>query len=200
MLNSISKAIVFLRIGFLSRETWLISFRCLSEISNKKFLRGGPYANRTEICFRCHDENMYKKLNPHNQINTKGEIIKEICLYCHEEKPDEKIATYESIKLIGDTKMICQRCHNIQNRHPAGKEHFKRPNDKILDRMKTAEIIYSIILPLDNEERITCITCHNPHERGVIPTEREGAKGASEIYRNRLSTLICNACHDFYTM
>lgn len=169
--------------------------------SNAKFLRGGPYTKRTAICFKCHDENKYKKHNPHKQLNAAGNIIEEACLYCHAKKPDEKEATYETIKLIGDIKMVCQRCHNIQSRHPAGKEHFIKPDNQILNKMKTAEIIYNIILPLDNEQRITCITCHNPHERGVIPKERESAKGAGEIYGHRLATtLICNACHDFYGM
>jgi hypothetical protein len=167
---------------------------------NRKFLRGGPYASRTTICFRCHDENKYKKRDPHNQLNAKGEIIEEKCLYCHANKPDEQTATFGDITLIGDIKMICQRCHRILEKHPAGKDHFKKPNDKILEMMKTSEIIYSIILPLDGEGTITCITCHNPHDKGVIPDEREAAKGAGEKFNNRLAGLVCNACHDVFGM
>ena len=163
---------------------------------NKKFLRGGPYKKRTDICFRCHDKDKYKKLDPHTQLNATGDIIEEVCLYCHVEKPDEKTATYETITLVGDIKMICLRCHNIVKRHPSGKDHLKVPDDKMLDKMKTTEIIYSTIFPLDNEKRVTCITCHNPHERGVIPKENESAKGSSEKFKQRLSTLICTACHD----
>ena len=167
--------------------------------TNRRFLRGGPYTSRTSICFRCHDENKFTKYNPHKQMNASGKIVEKACLYCHKEKPDEEVATRESIELIGNMKMICQRCHNILSRHPAGKDHFVKPTAQILEKMKIAEIIYSIILPLDNEERLTCITCHNPHEKGVIPMERESSKGAGEIYRKR-ATLICNACHDFFDM
>ena len=166
--------------------------------ANKKFLRGGPYSKRTDICFRCHDNNKYKKLNPHNQLSASGEILEKQCLYCHIEKPDEKTATYATITLIGDIKMVCQRCHNIEHKHPAGADHFKKPTGKMLKRMKVTEIIYGTILPLDFDERVTCITCHNPHEKGVIPMEREGATGAGEAYKQRFATQICKACHDQY--
>lgn len=166
---------------------------------NRKFLRGGPYKTRTGICFSCHDESKYKKLDPHTQLNAAGEIIEEVCLYCHAEKPDEKIATFENITLIGDIKMVCERCHNALEKHPSGRDHLKKPNEKMLDRMKISEILYSTIFPLDHEERITCITCHNPHERGVIPKESEGATGSSEKFKQRLTNVICGACHEEYS-
>lgn len=161
---------------------------------NRNFLRGGPYARRTDICFRCHNENQYTQLNPHAQLNASGLIISEQCLYCHPEKPDENNATFENIKLIGDMKTLCQRCHNIKDRHPAGQDHFTIPDNKILTMMKSAEIIYGAIFPLDGEGKITCVTCHNPHERGVIPEAKEGARGASLKYR--LASNMCSACHD----
>jgi hypothetical protein len=167
---------------------------------NRNFLRGGPYASRTTICFRCHDESKYKKRNPHIQLSAKGEIIEKNCLYCHITKPDEQIATFEKVTLIGDIKILCQRCHSILNKHPSGIEHFKAPNKKTLTAMKTSEIIYSTILPLDKEGKITCITCHNPHEKGVIPDDRESARGAGEKFQQRLAGLVCNACHEMYDM
>jgi hypothetical protein len=165
---------------------------------NKKFLRGGPYIQRTDICFKCHDKNKYKKLDPHTQLNANGEIIEEVCLYCHLEKPDENKATYETIKLVGDIKMVCLRCHSTVQMHPSGRDHLKKPGEEMLDKMRTTEIIYTTIFPLDKEKRITCITCHNPHERGVIPKEYESAKGAGEKYKQRLARIMCSACHDEY--
>jgi hypothetical protein len=137
-----------------------------------------------------------KKLDPHDQLNADGEIIAEKCLYCHTEKPNERNATFENIKLVGDIKMICRRCHNILDKHPAGENHFRIPDIKMLKMIKRVETSYNVTLPLDYKGRVTCITCHNPHERGVIPNERKGAKGAGKKHRQRLAGIMCNACHE----
>ena len=39
-----------------------------TEALNRRFLRGAPYMKRTALCFRCHDEKKYARLDPHNQI------------------------------------------------------------------------------------------------------------------------------------
>jgi hypothetical protein len=67
-----------------------------------------------------------------------------------------------------------------------------------MENMKESEKLLGIILPLNYEGKITCATCHNPHERGVIPTEKSSARGASEKFRLRVpgqSGEICSACH-----
>jgi hypothetical protein len=161
---------------------------------NKRFLRGIPYSHRTDLCFRCHDEKKYKMLDPHNQLNANGDIIIEKCLYCHVEEPDVKRATFEEVKLIGNLEILCQRCHGERD-HPAGKNHMRKPSELTLSIMKQGEEKFGIVLPLDYNGRITCVTCHNPHERGVIPTDRPGAKGAGERYRHRLPGSLCMACH-----
>ncbi len=161
---------------------------------NKRFLRGAPYPRRTELCFKCHDEKKYKMLDPHNQLAENGDIIVEKCLYCHVEKPDEKTATYEDVKLIGNLEILCQRCHGERN-HPSNANHLRKPSEMTLAIMKEGEKKYNIVLPLDSDGRIGCPTCHNPHEKGVIPVERIGAKGASERFRHRLPGQICMACH-----
>ncbi|MEN8264952.1 MAG: hypothetical protein ABFR82_15990, partial [Nitrospirota bacterium] len=167
---------------------------------NEKFLRGAPYSTREEICFRCHDADQYKKLNPHEQLDSEGQIIKEKCLYCHIEKPDEKVAYFEDVNLIGDMKLLCQNCHNIRERHPAGRDHFLEPTPGILKAMNRMEVRFRMIFPLDKDGKVTCITCHNPHEKGVIPAERIGAKGAGEQYRHRLPQGMCKACHGMLTL
>jgi len=169
------------------------------KVLNRRFLRGAPYVSRTALCFRCHDEKKYTMLDPHNQLTETGDIIENKCLYCHTEKPDEKISNFEEIKLIGDLEVLCFRCHYKQSQlHPINANHLVTPPDKIIDNMKATEKQYGIILPLNYEGKITCPTCHNPHERGVIPRDRASAKGASEKYRLRLSgenMQICVACH-----
>ena len=59
--------------------------------------------------------------------------------------------------------------------------------------MKQAEERLLVILPLVPRGRITCSTCHNPHQQGVIQHEA-AAKGAGATMKLRLPS-ICFACH-----
>jgi hypothetical protein len=161
----------------------------------RMFLRGGTFSTRTEICFKCHDESKYKMLDPHNQLTVEGEIVTEKCLYCHKDKPDLNTSSYRDIQLIGNLRVLCQRCHGLLNKHPANVNHFVPPSNEVYIRMSILKLKYKIVLPLDDEGKITCITCHNPHERGVIPVERAGAKGAGEYFRHRLPGIMCKSCH-----
>jgi hypothetical protein len=169
------------------------------KVMNRRFLRGAPYVSRTTLCFRCHDERKYTMLDPHNQLTESGAIIVDKCLYCHVEKPDERNATFEQVKLIGNLEVLCFRCHFKQSQmHPINANHLVTPPPAIVGYMKETEEKFGIILPLNYDGKITCPTCHNPHERGVIPRNRASAKGASEKYRLRLSEVnmqICVACH-----
>jgi len=166
---------------------------------NSKFMRGAPYVRRTDLCFQCHDEEKYKMLDPHNQLDANGKIIVEKCLYCHTEKPDENTATISEIKLIGQFEVICFRCHYKQSKlHPINADHLRKPNPNTLKNLQEAEEKFGVIFPLNNEGSVTCPTCHNPHERGIIPPDKPSSQGASEKYRLRLAAKnlqICIACH-----
>jgi len=162
---------------------------------NPKFLRGAPYPSRTTLCFKCHDEKKYKMLDPHNQLDEEGDIIELKCLYCHKKVPDVQKAHFEDVELVGDLVLLCQRCHSNITRHPAGQYHLRVPPRKILERMKALESKYGVVLPLDYEGKVTCATCHNPHERGVIANESAGSRGADEKFRHRLPINMCKGCH-----
>jgi len=163
----------------------------------QNLLRGAPYMRRTDFCYNCHDKNLYKKYYPHKQLGEKQDIIVKTCLYCHTEKPDEETATYKEVKLIGDLETLCVRCHvqELADRRSLHGSHLRKPSEKVLARIHQMETEYGIVLPLDPEGKITCATCHNPHEKGVIPEKRPGAKGAGEVHRQRLPDKICLKCH-----
>ena len=170
------------------------------KVLNRRFLRGAPYVRRTDLCFRCHDERQYTMLDPHNQLTQDGKIIIEKCLYCHEKKPDELHEHFNDIKLIGGFEVLCYRCHFKQSKlHPINANHLVKPSDKTRAIMKVSEKKFNIILPLNYKGNITCPTCHNPHEKGILPAGQANSKGASEKYRLRMAAeklQICIACHE----
>lgn len=172
--------------------------QCQKRLFDKNSLRGAPYSKRTDFCFKCHEEKKYEGFDPHNQLTDAGEIIIEKCLYCHEEKPDEKHATFKEVKFIGDIEVLCRRCHLIAGNHSGNFDHMGIvPSEKRMNIMKEMEKKYNILLPLDDDGKMTCITCHNPHEKGVIPDPRPGGQGAGSTYRHRLPGKLCKECHEF---
>jgi hypothetical protein len=161
----------------------------------KRFLIKSPLtpSRKIDVCFKCHDKkNEFRICDPHTQLNEKGDIIREKCLYCHLEKPDEKSATFEihrkEVKFIRNLETLCLGCHSSQyhRAHPVNANHVLKPSAEMLSMMKKTEEEFDIVLPLNYDGKIMCATCHNPHERGVIPNEREAAGGASEKFRIRL--------------
>jgi hypothetical protein len=73
-------------------------------------------------------------------------------------------------------------------------QHFLvEPSAQTLHNIRETEERLLVILPLVPRGRITCSTCHNPHQKGVIQHEA-AAKGADAYAKLRLSS-ICFACH-----
>lgn len=173
-----------------------VYLQCQKRLFGRNSLRGAPYPNRSDFCFQCHLEDKYRQPNPHNQIDEHGEIVRENCLICHKEKPDEQHATFEDVTFIGDIEVICRRCHHVSGNHSGDHDHMGvEPSAKGIQRIKAIEKKYSARLPLDENGRMTCITCHNPHSRGVIPEDSPGALGADSEHRQRLQENICKECH-----
>jgi hypothetical protein len=176
---------------------------------NKKFLRSSPLQPRSAICSQCHNRSQYQKLSPHNQLDSSGNIIKAKCLYCHKIKPNEKQATLNkqrsgaagTVEFVAEFNTLCFRCHyNQTKQHIINANHLKPPSAKIRSNIRNSEIRLGVIFPLDNKGAVACPTCHNPHERGVIPFDSPGAKGAGEESRLRVTKQghkICAACHNY---
>jgi len=116
-----------------------------------------------------------------------------LCFKCHAIK--EKTTIPEEIKLIKNFTLLCVGCHGKEYTiHPVNADHLVKPSAKILTWMKGAEKRFDIIFPFDYEEKMTCITCHNPHEKGIIPAGMIGAEGAGEKQGYRLPGQ-CKPCH-----
>ena len=169
--------------------------QCQEQVTDRHSLRGMPYRKTTDFCFKCHDESNYVMLDPHKQFDKNGQMVKEKCLYCHTEVPDEKQVRREDPKLIGELGVLCQRCHIRMAMRSGSFSHMQRPSAETAGVMRTTEERFAAILPLDEQGRTTCATCHNPHDIGVISAEKPAAKGAGSTHRLRLPDPMCKWCH-----
>lgn len=140
-----------------------------------RFLRGGPYENRNDICFGCHDREQFRQRNPHQDINQyKG------CDFCHSVRPIPGKDTARTVKFLADINILCLRCHADQP-HPAGRQHTMD-----LDPDRAAGIPPDY--PLDAMGKITCATCHNPHIAEVGEYKLRGTANGMGI---------CDKCHGY---
>jgi predicted CXXCH cytochrome family protein len=170
----------------------------LGKKGTKNLLRNGPYQDRQEICFRCHSREAYASINPHKMLDDQHRVRevngKSVCLICHSKIPDPAKDYTEDVRFRADVGFLCWRCHP-----PMPGEFFRvhflvTPPARTLDNMNRAQERLYVILPIVPRGRITCSTCHNPHQEGVIQRPA-AAKGADTKSRLRLQH-ICFACHE----
>jgi len=166
---------------------------------NRAFLRGGPYMNPTDFCFRCHPRSGEFSLNPHNQVNEKGEVVKTTCSFCHRvtpEKADGSDFRPQDLLFIKSPVELCMWCHNPKP-HP-DVNHLVNMSDKKISKLRDYEERHRVKMPLDRENNVVCITCHNPHEKGVV--KNAAALGASEVNQWRVPSFaeLCTPCHARY--
>ena len=175
---------------------------------NPLFIRNGPYRTRGALCYSCHDEHAYKRLNPHNQINKNGKTDTRICGVCH--KNIESLSSAKNIEEVefnvtDDLNKLCTGCHpwiphpgggslfGSNNRQPPN--HLVLPSENVQEKIDDTLKHSSFILPTEPESgKIFCGSCHNPHAKGVITNEKAAA-GAESKHRLRTSN-ICEQCHD----
>lgn len=160
----------------------------------KYFLRGGPYQDRREICFRCHNKDSYANSNPHMEmIGKEGGLNFATCLVCHVVPPNPKVDTSKTVKFRASVAFLCWRCHPPMMAQFLDNHFLRKPKDATFEEMLKGEIDHRVILPLDSKGRVTCSTCHNPHQPGVMVTE-SAKKGAGSEKKLRDQN-ICVVCH-----
>ena len=177
------------------------------KITNPKFFRGYPFESRSKQCYFCHDAAEYQALNPHEQIDDKGNIKDNTCRICHSGSINllkEQNST-DSVKfhVKENLSSICWGCHRWIP-HPGGSftffagnkgpDHLQKPSPHILERLKQQSEKHNILFPLaPTTGEVHCATCHNPHEKGVIKNAA-AAKGSDSKNRLRAEN-ICIFCH-----
>jgi len=179
------------------------------KLTNSSFFRAGPFESRSQPCYFCHDKKYYKKLNPHAQVDKKGNIIKNKCRICHAGSID-KLSRAESIKEVAfhapedNLASMCLGCH-VWTPHPGGQfsffknksgpSHLVKPSSSVLKLLQASKKKNNISFPLEPATgKVYCGTCHNPHQKGAIKNSA-AAKGADSKRRLRDQD-ICQNCHN----
>ena len=167
------------------------------QLVNPQFVRQ-PYADsRSNFCFTCHQREDYQKRNPHQQIDEAGTIGEASCLLCHQSLPDQQQKnTPAELSFKDEPTKLCISCHGgKQDNHPTNGNHLVRMPEEMREALTRQTTEKSVYLPL-LENEITCATCHNPHQKGVL-LSNEAAAGAGEPYflRIRRGRELCITCH-----
>jgi len=130
------------------------------------FLRGGPYNKPQQFCRNCHEKQADTD-NIHNMLDETDRIIEHKCLYCHSSLPEvNKAERHQKVKLRLDKSVICYACH-LKTPHLNAVEHQVKVEPEMLEAISNSEKQYQIKLPLADDQ-VICITCHSPHQRGVL--------------------------------
>jgi len=172
------------------------------ETGGMGLLRGGPYNDRRDICFKCHTQKEYANVDPHVMLDDLGKIRsvngRPVCLFCHSALPNPATDRTGDVRFRADVAFLCWRCHPLMASPTFFKTHFlKKLSEEMGKYLKEKEQLMLVTIPLVPRDRITCSTCHNPHQKGVI-LYGPSASGADQKNRLRLpEEKLCIVCHNF---
>jgi predicted CXXCH cytochrome family protein len=189
---------------------------------NRNFLRGAPTPHALAFCFNCHIQASYKPFNVHDQLDA-GRRKTDTCLWCHLSVPEvgSNVKEAAAYGLRGKAVDLCGNCHSMPAGHPTGDPHmYSTPTAEMTSYMSAYEIQNKMrlplkellayvkaakrpprFIPLDEDGRITCYSCHNPHERGLLRNWNPRSIGAepkkAKNHRLRVhqGDIACRACH-----
>ncbi|MDD5774080.1 MAG: cytochrome c3 family protein [bacterium] len=179
---------------------------------NPNYLIGGPYDKKNEICYKCHIRAELEKTNPHKMLDDKGNQIASTCKFCHSLPAEKLVEGGKNPGLIGEVNFLCILCHADRD-HPGTKMDGTQPrhlvkfanerqtvaNGKIITvkikSLKDLKDVNTNLLPLDNAGNITCNTCHQVHQEGLLKSEKN-KRVEGKMWRMSQDEL-CNTCHSF---
>jgi len=191
-----------------------------SQPSGPSFLRGAGASDHLTFCFRCHPAEEYRPFNPHDQLQA-GRQKPRACAWCHAGEPqtDSQPAEAASYQLRAASAGLCRNCHVVAETHPVVSHMDAVPSEQMRWHMSACEMEPKMRLPLeqlveyaraarreprsiplDADGRITCHSCHNPHEKGLLPDGNprsvggESRQAANHRLRVRKGK-ICTVCH-----
>lgn len=190
---------------------------------NPTLLRAHRPDEPMHFCTQCHKADASWRMSPHQNLDEAGRIVESSCNFCHTQTPAlaSNGIRRGSPMLHTEDSQLCLTCHT---RHwdvsPLG--HVDRP---VPDEIRRAMVAREMTtergeadaveaasrpggLDLDREPttmplaqgRVTCYTCHNPHQAGLFPAHSPlGAVSREENDAHaalRVSSMeLCLMCH-----
>lgn len=183
-----------------------------SRAGRSELLREPPAGK--SFCGTCHFAASAPRHNPHRMTSANGAIDAAACRFCHTGTMTfgaEAARTGEA-RLSAKEITLCGACHarHVDFFEPghigahAPPDMLERLRHRAADENVADGAALSAALPLDRESRVTCSTCHNPHERGIFGDENALSAGALSFPKPaqaepRLRAHppdLCGACHE----
>lgn len=188
--------------------------------SGHNLLRGPPAYDPLTFCSCCHAPEDYRPCNAHDQMEA-GKPKSDTCAWCHTGAPQTDARWEEggSYDLRAASDRLCRNCHRVAEGHPVVahlravpppemmwymsaremQSKMRLPFEQLLEYVRATKRMPRSI-PLDENGRITCYSCHNPHERGLLPEVHPRSVGAdakkAAHHRVRVREgKLCVACH-----
>jgi len=187
----------------------------------RHLLREWRASDPLAFCSRCHASEDYRPFNAHDQVDA-NEPKTDTCAWCHSDVPDVNAYREEApaTTLRDKSSRICVNCHSMGKDHPTHAHMGATPSAETMTHICAYElqaklrlpfeqlVKYAVAvkrtpraIPFDENGRIACYTCHNPHEKGLLPDANPRSLGteAKQAARHRLRARegkVCVVCHD----
>ncbi|MEK6642460.1 MAG: hypothetical protein AABZ08_01010 [Planctomycetota bacterium] len=187
---------------------------------NPAMVRGYDADRPTAYCTTCHQADPSWRFSPHEQLAADGRVKEQSCLYCHVKTPyltGDGTRYFVSL-LKADGSKVCLTCH-VRHWDVSAAGHVDRPVTTMIKRrlvgrdltgegmLAGPELLKAMAdpnelsrrLPLA-DKKVTCFTCHNPHQRGLFHATSEMGlwadapeDAAVALRMNRIE--LCMECH-----
>lgn len=200
----------------------------LDDQTNSSFLRAQAtgQAAQKPFCLNCHQASSYTKVNPHLMLEPSisgSQVIEGKCTFCHDRVLDRETRKRSgNAALRTDVVVLCHDCHQRHRDGIAEKHVGAHVSPEMLARAAIRESIgfgsviespllddamrqkrRSSMVPVDSGGRLTCTTCHNPHQAGLFPRQSEMSyramfmKPDGHLVSPVRNSAWCRYCHEF---
>lgn len=179
---------------------------------NPAMLRGYESDRADSYCRTCHVEDASWQFSPHRQVDASGAVNSRTCLFCHTDAPDVPAdgARRGHSLLRTESSQGCLACH-VRHWDVSERGHVDRPvTDEVRNWLASSRAVADAStigsgdtlsgLPLGGD-RVTCYTCHNPHQPELFPAgsdlgQRSVAAEDAHAALRVPSATLCLACHE----